>query len=296
MLDTAIDFIGRVTFVTGPEKHCGKTTFMNRAASLVRQRVDGAPRLALLTVGYDGEARDLLSGARKPAVPIAVGDVFVTTERYARPCSPEILEALPGSTALGPLCVARARRAGTVALVGPEGNAAVARAIRLIVEGGLADTVFVDGAINRVTQAASLPGAQFVYTVRVDRASLGAAVAKVRRMATLARLPLFEAVAAAEENYASVEGALTADTAARLPESARRVLVEDFTKVFLGDSELGSFLRGRTLYVRRSVAFGGFVVVCRGVTNDDFALALDDADIAALIAFNPYEVTERGVA
>jgi|GEM_PF-4358029 len=70
MLDKAEDFLGRVTFVTGPEKHCGKTTFMNRAAEIARRgaRAAGLPGPALLTVGYDGEARDFLSGARKPAL------------------------------------------------------------------------------------------------------------------------------------------------------------------------------------------------------------------------------------
>lgn len=306
MLDRPEDFVGRVTFVTGPEKHCGKTTFMNRAAALARRgaRESGRSAPALLTVGYDGEARDFLSGARKPAVPVEPGDLVVTTERFARPCSPEILDALPGSTALGRLCVARAGRPATVALVGPEGNSLVAWAVRRILDDGLADTVLVDGAINRVTQAASIDGARFVYALRVDAAGLERSVSRVRRMAALAGLPLAAAGSPAgrddgrghgdghcddSRGRVAVSGALTAETAARLPPSAEEVVVDDFTKVFLSDAELAAFTRGRRLLVARRVEFGGFVVACRGLSDDAFLERLADDSIAAAVAFNPYE-------
>ena len=310
MLDKAEDFMGRVTFVTGPEKHCGKTTFMNRAAELVRRSADrpAGRGPALLPVGYDGEARDFLSGARKPAVPGAAGDVVVTTERFARPCSPEILDVLPGSTALGRLCVVRARRAATVALVGPEGNSLVGWAVRRIVDEELADTVFVDGAINRITQTASIAGARFVYALRVDGSGLDRAVARVRRMATLVRLPLAAGAAeiagdpGAMDELESptgmyfLEGALTAETMAGLPKRFRSIVVEDFTKVFLSDSELAAFMRERSLSVRRRIEFGGFVVACRGIPDCDFADRLGDDSIAALVAYNPYEAARRRAA
>ncbi|MBU0926353.1 MAG: hypothetical protein KKA67_01255 [Spirochaetes bacterium] len=308
MIDNAGDFLGRVTFVTGPEKHCGKTTLMNRAAQLARRgaREAGLAGPALLTVGYDGEARDFLSGARKPAVPVAAGDVVVTTERFARPCSPEILDVLPGSCALGRLCVARARRAATVALVGPEGNSLVAWAVRRIVDEGLTGTVLVDGAINRITQAASIPGARFVYALRADGAGLERAVARVRRMATLARLPVADppldcaggsgAGLGGDAGQYALEGALTAETAARLPRWASSVIVEDFTKVFLSDQELSAFMRGRELLVARRIEFGGFVVACRGVSDAEFASRLADDSIAALVSYNPYEVAEGRAA
>lgn len=305
MLDNAEDFLGSVTFVTGPEKHCGKTTFMNRAAWIVRQAAGPAkrPGPALLTAGYDGESRDFLSGARKPAVPVRAGDLVLTTERFARPCLPEIIDVLPGQTALGRLCIARARRDSVVALVGPEGNSQIAWAIDRIVTGGLTDTVLVDGAINRITQVASMPGARFVYVLRVERGTLRQAVGRVRRIGLLTSLPVAGArgdetsrhgqssVVARDEPPDTfwLDDALTAETAARLPSTARMVVVEDLTKVFLGDSELPAFIRDRALLVRRRLDFGGFVVSCRGLGNDDFIAALDDERLAGLVAFNPYE-------
>jgi len=304
MLDMAKDFLGKVTFITGPGKHCGKTTFMNRAAVLARRqaRKAGSPGLALLTVGYDGEVREFLSGTRKPAVPVEAGDIVLTTENFARSCAPEILDLVPGSTALGKLCIARAGRAATVALVGPEGNSMVAWSVRRILEEGFGDTVFVDGAINRLTQVASIPGAQFVYVMHVEKANLERSLAQIRRMSKLGGLPIaptgvdgFDTVDSTPGLYRLTD-ALTVDTAARIPATVHSVVVEDLTKVFLSDAELAAFQRDRTLLVERSIGFSGFVVSCRGISDCEFVDILADSSIARYVFFNPYETAAARVA
>jgi len=293
MLDSARDFAGRVTFVTGPGKHSGKTTFLNRAAALVRRGGEGGLPLALLGAGYDGEVRDFLSGVRKPAVPVASGDVFVTAARFLRSggACPEVLAALPGSTALGPCCVARAMRDGTVALVGPETNAGLDAALEAILDEGLARTVLVDGAVNRVTQVAGRTDARMVYALRVDAGNLARSAELVRRMAILVSLPAApgpESGDAPRSGAFRVDGALTAESAARLPREARDVVVDDFTKIFLDGAGLAAFLGARSLYVARSIRFSGFSVVCRGVSEKAFLERLGDGELGRLVSFNPY--------
>ncbi|MBN1242127.1 MAG: hypothetical protein JXA15_05390 [Spirochaetales bacterium] len=299
MLDSARDFAGRVTFVTGPGKHSGKTTFLNRAAALVRRGGEGGLPLALLGAGYDGEVRDFISGVRKPAVPVASGDVFVTAGRFLRSggASPELIAALPGSTALGPCCVARAARDGTVALVGPETNAGLDAALEAILAEGLARTVLVDGAVNRVTQVAGRRDASMVYALRVEPASFARSAELVRRMALLMSLPLAPASGddgAPGSGAFRLEGALTAEIAARLPREARGVIVDDFTKIFLDGAGLASFLGARSLYVARSIRFSGFSVSCRGVSEEAFLERLGDGELGRLVSFNPYRA-EPGV-
>jgi len=288
MLDRAEDFLGRVTFVTGPEKHCGKTTFLNRALALVRA---AGERPAFLSIGYDGEARDSLSAARKPAVPVAAGDVVVSAERFLRDgrILPEILEALPGGSAFGRICVARAGRPGRIVLVGPEGNEGVARALAFLRDEGAARTVLVDGAINRITQVASWPGARFVFVLRADAAGLDRAARQARRLSILASLPSAPAVFGAGEGEVRLSGPLTAATAAALPGSVRGVSVDDFTKIFLDDGELRSFLSGRALFVDTSIECGGIVAVLRGVSRNAFLSRLDEGT-ASRVVFNPYEI------
>lgn len=294
MLDRAEDFLGRVTFVTGPEKHCGKTTFLNRALSLVRA---AGERPAFLSIGYDGEARDSLSAARKPSVPVSPGDVVVSAERFLRDgrILPEILEILPGSSAFGRICAARARRPGRIVLVGPEGNEGVARALAFLRDEGVARTVLVDGAINRITQAASWPGARFVFVLRADAASLDKSARQARRLSSLASLPAAPPGFGSGEGEYLLDGPLTATTAGALPETARAVAVEDFTKVFLDDGELRSFRTGRELLVKAPVECAGIVAVLRGVSRPAFLSRLD-GETAARIAFNPYELSPEAAA
>jgi hypothetical protein len=191
--------------------------------------------------------------------------------------------------------------------VGPEGNKAVAWILETLVDGGLADTVLVDGAINRITQAASRTAARFVYVLRVDRAGLRRAVERVRRIGALMALPALQPGDGTATGQAAgsasgldglhagrpvhIDGALTSETAARILVGVRSVVVEDFTKIFLDRPELAAFTRERSLFVARRIDFGGFVVSCRGLSDDEFLHSLDDQDLATLVCFNPYRAT-----
>lgn len=311
-LDDPRSWQGRTLFAAGPGKDAGKTTFLVRAAVLARRAAAeaGLKPPALLSVGYDGEARDYLSGARKPSVPVEAGDVYVTAERFLRQggASPEILEAAPGRSALGRLCVARATRAGRAALVGPEGNGIVAELLSIIIDGGLASVALVDGSVNRITQIASRRDALMAYALRIDRGNLGASLDAMRRVALLLGLPLVGALRgagagrpgapAATDDPAAFEldGALTASSTATLPKEARNVIVGDFTKIFLDYRALLAFMRTRSLLVRSRPEFAGFVAVTRGLSDaavlgrlsGDDEPTLGGKPLAEWIRFNPY--------
>lgn len=300
-LDDPRSWQGRTLFAAGPGKDAGKTTFLVRAAVLARRAAAeaGLKPPALLSVGYDGEARDYLSGARKPSVPVEAGDVYVTAERFLRQggASPEILEAAPGRSALGRLCVARATRAGRAALVGPEGNGIVAELLSIIIDGGLASVALVDGSVNRITQIASRRDALMAYALRIDRGNLDASLDALRRVGLLLGLPLAGAPPASEDVPAfELDGALTAASAATLPKEARAVIVGDFTKVFLDYRALLAFMRTRSLLVHSRPEFAGFIAVTRGLSDEavlgrlsgDDEPTLGDKPLAEWIRFNPY--------
>lgn len=307
-LDDPRSWLGRTLFAAGPGKDAGKTTFLVRAAALARRAAAeaGLRPPALLSVGYDGEARDYLSGARKPSVPVEPGDVYVTAERFLRQggASPEILEAAPGRSALGRLCVARATRAGKAALVGPEGNGIVAELLSIILDGGLASAALVDGSVNRITQIASRRDALMAYALRMDRGNLDSSLDAMRRVALLLGLPLAGGPEAAAGRSAAFEldGALTAAAAAALPKEARAVVVGDFTKIFLDYRALLAFMRTRSLLVRSRPEFAGFVAVTRGLSDEAALGRLSGADeptlggrpLAAWIRFNPYAAPADG--
>jgi hypothetical protein len=289
------DFRGRVTFITGPEKDCGKTSLLNACLALLRGAGEGEAAsggLAFMGVGFDGEARDAFSGQRKPRIEARAGEVFVTAEHYLRmtTCHPELLEVLPGSTALGRLAVARARRTGAVTIVGPERNDYAAWAIARMREEGWASTILVDGAINRITQVAAFAGSRFLFSLRASPSDLERQVRRVRLMAALQRLPcLAELGGRAAEPLLALDGPLTLESAGRVPAGVATLVVEDFTKVFLDGQALAAFTRNRALVLRERVDFGGFVVLLRDLSQESFRLALADEEAWNLVSFNPYE-------
>ncbi len=294
----AAELTGRVTFITGPEKGSGKTTLLNHALGLLRASGEAA---AFLGIGFDGEAG--MMDARAPRVACRPGEVFVSAERYLRSssCLPEILEALPGQTALGRLAVARARRPGQVVLVGAERNEYSALAIDAIREAGWARTVLVDGAMNRITQISTLagsrafPGARFLFAMRVSPGDLERNLRAMRRIFALSRLPVAGCDGAAgsatvlPEPVFRMVGPLTAQTLSRVPDGAASLLVEDFTKVFLDAQALAAFARSRVLAVERGFEFGGFVVSLRDLCRERFSEALGDPEIEELVEYDPFE-------
>jgi hypothetical protein len=297
MVLDAASFLGQVTFITGPEKGSGKTTLLNYCLGLLRT---AGERAAFVSIGFDGERRD---GSRAPRIACRQGEVFVTAADYLESCgcAPEVLNVLPGSSALGRLAIARARRDGEVVLVGSERNAYSAWAIDIIRRQGWARTVLVDGAINRLTQVASFPGARFVFAVRADPGDLERSAAAVRRMTALARLPAVGTATGVDLDASiravglpapalPIDGPLTATSLARMPGATGTIVVDDFTKVFLDPVDLASRRGDRALAVRTGIAFGGFVVTLRDVSRRRFLAALADPAAAAMVAFNPYEV------
>jgi len=69
------------------------------------------------------------------------------------------------------------------------------------------------------------------------------------------------------------------------------IVVEDFTKVFLGWEALRALLRVSSLAVQHALDFGGFVLRLRDVERAAFAAALNDPELESMVVYNPYEAS-----
>lgn len=274
---------GEVTAVTGPGKGSGKTTLLNALLPPARR----AGPVGLFSVGVDG---GLKAGERARAAEVRVeeGDVVLTTDRFARASSArlEVLEAFEGRTVLGRLLLGRAVRRGEVTLVGAESVSALGAIVALARSEGWAASCLVDGAASRLTQVGALPGARFVYTVRVDRGSLARVAGDLRALVALADLPVSPEPPA---GALRVEGPLTEETGSRLPFPCPPLSLEDFTKVFLPPRQLLRLLAAVPCSLRRGFPLLGIVATLRDVTMAELAGAVGDG-VAARLLDNPYEV------
>ncbi|MCE1228050.1 MAG: CobW-like GTP-binding protein [Firmicutes bacterium] len=274
---------GAVTAITGFEKGSGKTTFLGHA--LPQLRAHGP--VAVFTIGVDGaqKARE----SRSPASEIRVepGDVVMTTQPFAHHGSArlEVLEALPGRSSLGHLFLGRVVRGGSVTLVGSDHLSVLADVVARVREEGLATSVVVDGAVNRLTQVGALGEVGYIVTARVDRSNLLRAAAHLRHFVTLAGLPIDPHPAS---DVHRMEDVLDADRLARLPSEVKVLSVEDFTKIFLDPALLARTLERRAITVRRGFRLLGLAVTLRDVERDELKRALGEA-VSEQVIFNPYE-------
>ncbi len=143
--------IGSVA-VVGMCKNCGKTVSLNR---LVQEASTAGLSLGLTSAGLDGEQADIIWGHRKPAVWVPRGAVLATAREVLGLGSAvlEVLEETGFVSALGAVCIARAKEAGTIQLAGPAAGKEIAAVISRLTTLG-AGLVLVDGALDRAAAAA----------------------------------------------------------------------------------------------------------------------------------------------
>lgn len=275
---------GAVTAITGFDKGSGKTTFLNHAYSIARR----TGPVAVFTIGVDGAQKARDSHLSPPEIQVKAGDIVMTTQPFARASNArfEILEAVPGRSALGSLFLGRALREGSVTLVGSDHLSVLADMITRVRQEHWADSVLVDGAVNRITQIQALGDVNFVFTARIDRTTLSRAGERIRNLAALAELPVEPEPAG---DWHRVEGVVNAATLAGLPVGTTKLSIEDFTKVFLESSELARTLERFDLSVRRAFRLLGFAVTLRDVNRTELLQAVGPS-VAAKLLSNPYEV------
>jgi hypothetical protein len=267
---------GRLTVFAGFGKGSGKTAFFSSALHEARK----AGPVGIFTIGLEG------AGTKRQAIHARSGDLLITTAPLARAAdaSLEILDALPGRSAIGQLCLCRALRGGAAALAGPEHFSQLASAIGFASKNCLLVSSLVDGAAGRITHAGALPGAQFLYCAMADSANYRRVAENIKMVASLADLPLD--CESQNENSLQIEGPLTASIAEAIPDGIKRISIETFSDCFLDAQAFLRALQRFEITVRRQVPLLGFVV---GLKNIRREMILDAAPAAASkIVFNPF--------
>lgn len=135
--------------IVGLAKNTGKTECLNY---VLRHVKDSGKRIALTSIGIDGENRDQVCQTPKPEISVYEDMVFVTSEKHYREkrLTAEIMDISTEQTSLGRLVTARAVDTGKVLLSGP----AKAESMRRLIEGMkryAVDTTIVDGALSRLS-------------------------------------------------------------------------------------------------------------------------------------------------
>ena len=283
-----MDFIkslkDRTVFIVGSKKNAGKTTFLNYAT----KRLRGETRLGVLSVGIDGESEDQIFGNPKPQVRAEPGDLLLCADTSLRNSDLhyEILNVYPFRTALGRPVLLKALRPGKAEISGPENNSQLAEILADMRRCG-AGTVFIDGAVDRITQAAEGEKAAFVYVAKIEPENLESSAAAMKLLWSASGTPLWKAGARTREPVVFVEGAVTPG---KLPPKTEKgtLVAEDPTKVFLSWAEWQALNSRFEVRFRRKPDLAAFIVNLYNISRADFERKLGLPALAERIVYNPY--------
>lgn len=137
--------------IVGLEKNTGKTECLNYVINRLRGT---GKKIALTSIGLDGESSDTVHKHKKPEIELSEGIVFATSEHHYRKknITSEILDVSLRKTALGRLITARSLNSGQVILSGPSDT----HWLRLFIDNMASESIditIVDGAISRLSLA-----------------------------------------------------------------------------------------------------------------------------------------------
>ena len=217
--------------VVGLEKNTGKTVCLN----YLLQHMPVETRVAITSIGLDGESRDQVTGTKKPEIGLRTNMVFATSEKHyrMRHLESEILSISEERTALGRLVTARVRQTGNVILSGPGATESIRRWMQEVRP--YADLVLVDGALSRMSLASpTICESMVLATGAAFSANIDTLVRQTAFVVELINLPLEQV---GEQNKYYIDGAITNRIVEqwlnRSDEEYKEIVIQDFTKVFV---------------------------------------------------------------
>lgn len=284
---TVESLFGNTTFLVGNKKNAGKTTFLNYILKQVRLKTSPA----FLTIGIDGEKKDLIFSTPKPQIYTEAGDYIITSDTMILRSEAlfEIHQVFPYKTVLGRLLLAKTIRGGYIELVGSEDNKQLSEIIDFLRNEKKLSTIIVDGAANRTTQVATAKNGSFIYIIKVDQNNLNSTLEKMKTISFIKKFPRAEKEITAHKDTFFLKGALTQNKTTLIPEKCNKLIIEDFTKIFLTYQQITKLSKRMKIYYKNPYQLNAFTVNLMNIKADEFELLLKQNGIDDKIIYNPYQ-------
>ena len=173
--------------IVGMAKNTGKTTCLNYVLNRLEKN---NRKVALTSIGVDGEERDILYDTIKPRIRLKKGNYFITSEKHfaEKELDAKVISVSHRTTALGKLITAEATNDGNVILSGPSDTLWLQECIDSLLKLGT-DITLVDGALSRMSLASpAVTDAMILCTGAACSAQLHKIIDKTKFCCTLINL------------------------------------------------------------------------------------------------------------
>ena len=245
----------RTISIIGIGKNAGKTTTLNY---LIREFSKKDVRLALTSIGRDGEDVDVVTKTEKPRIFVMAGTIVITTEKLLALCdiTAEILMVTSINTPLGRVVVVRACSDGFVQLGGPSITAQMAVLLTDLQEFN-PDKIIIDGAISRKSLAnPALAQAALLCSGAGASSNMNEIIDQTRHAVAMLMLTV---ATANGENDIYLPGAVSDRKMRELVMSGanlarRQIIIDDASKIFITPATYEKLLiKGAALAVRTPI-------------------------------------------
>lgn len=175
--------------IVGMEKNTGKTECLNY---VLRHIPCDKKRVAITSIGIDGETTDQVTRTSKPEIFLREGMWFATTEKHyrMRHLHSELLNISNESTSLGRVVTAKALAYGKVLISGPSSIAGLRRWMKELSDKDV-DLILIDGALSRLSLASpAVSESMILATGAACSANINTLVQKTVFLVELINLPL----------------------------------------------------------------------------------------------------------
>ena len=176
--------------IVGLEKNTGKTECLNY---ILRRLKNSDKKIAVTSVGVDGESIDSVKHTHKPEIELFEDVVFITSENFYKNkgLTSVILDVSSKKTALGRLVTARSLSSGKIIFSGPSDTHWLKSCIDGM-ERYQVDTTIVDGAVSRMSLASPAVTECLILTTGASvSANLQQLVKRTRFAYDLIHIPKF---------------------------------------------------------------------------------------------------------
>lgn len=174
--------------IVGLEKNTGKTECLN----YILRRLSSHPvRVAVTSIGIDGEHTDQVTHTAKPEITLPEGMYFSTAEPHyrARNLLSDLVDITDERCSLGRIVTGKVLIGGKVLLSGPSTGASLIRWMKSLDRFGVGLKI-VDGALSRLSSAsAAVSRAMILSTGAAFSANLDTLVHKTRYVVELIEIP-----------------------------------------------------------------------------------------------------------